>query len=73
MELRATQSPNVSIFPAAGGWQVLVDENGRETVIYFMVAQQAQAFAESQQGRLGLSTSISIPPIAANTDAMLSI
>jgi RNA polymerase sigma factor (sigma-70 family) len=70
MGLQATQSPNVSIFPVASGWQVLINENGRETVVYFMLAKQAHAFAESQQGRLGLSTSVSVPH-AANTNAMV--
>ena len=45
----------VSVLPVAGEWQVLIDANGSETVIYFLIEEHARSFAALQRRRLKLS------------------
>ncbi|WP_348629022.1 sigma-70 family RNA polymerase sigma factor [Mesorhizobium sp. YM1C-6-2] len=64
------QAPStVSIFSVADEWQVSVGESGREAVFYFMQENCAKSFATSQRSRLELSNSV--PPVPANTNAMI--
>ncbi len=68
------QSQNVSPIPTVDvchfsrEWQVIIGENGRESVIYFLREDFAQSFAINQRIRLGLPP---VTPEAANTNAMI--
>jgi hypothetical protein len=52
-----TSSATVSVWPAAGEWQVSIEENGKEAVFYFLLEEHARSFAALQRRRLKLSSS----------------
>ena len=51
-KLFASKSPKIKVFPVGQEWQVLIEENGRETVINFLIEEHARSFADSQRIRL---------------------
>jgi hypothetical protein len=53
-KLFASTCPNISVTPVGQEWQVLIEENGRETVINFLIEEHARSFADSQRIRLKL-------------------
>jgi hypothetical protein len=53
-KLFASTCPNISVIPVGQEWQVLIEENGREIVINFLIEEHARSFADSQRIRLKL-------------------
>ena len=57
MEKPLSTSPaQVSVIPVGQEWQVLIEENGRETVINFLIEEHARSFADFQRRRLKLGS-----------------